>query len=86
MDEHKFLQLKNNFIPKGLMALEQLFDINDVHVKLIVPPKDNSIEEYNIRSEKYPKYIKMSKNIHVDPREEYLQLFKEYMDFFAWRY
>jgi hypothetical protein len=63
-----------------------LFDRNDVHIKLFVLPKDDSIDEYNIRTEKDPKYIKLSKNILVDHKEEYLQLFKEYMDVFAWRY
>jgi hypothetical protein len=86
MDEHKVLQLKNNFIPKGLVPLEQLFDINDVLVKPIVLPKDDNIQEYNIGTEKYPKYISMSKNIIVDHRAAYLQLFKEYMYVFSWRY
>jgi hypothetical protein len=38
MVEHKVLHLKNNFIPKGLVPLDQLFDINDVPVKPIVLP------------------------------------------------
>jgi hypothetical protein len=72
MAEHKLFHLKNNFIPKGLVPLEQLFDRNDVPVKPVVLPKDDSIEEYNIETEKYLKYIKLSKNILVDHREEYL--------------
>jgi hypothetical protein len=48
MVEHKVLHLKNNFIPKGLVPLEQLFDRNDVPIKLTILPKDDSIEEYNI--------------------------------------
>jgi hypothetical protein len=86
MVEHKVLQLKNNFIPKGLMPLEKFFDINDVPVKPTVLPKDGSIEEYNIGTEKDHKYIKLSKNIPTDHREEYLQFFKEYMDVFSWIY
>jgi hypothetical protein len=86
MAKHKILHLNNNFIPKGLVPLEQLFDRNNVPVKPTVLPKDDSIETYHIGIEKDPKYIKLSKNIPIDHREEYLQLFKEYMDIFAWRY
>jgi hypothetical protein len=38
MDEHKGIQHKNNFIPKGLVPLDQIFDINDVPMKPIVLP------------------------------------------------
>jgi hypothetical protein len=83
MVEHKVLQLKNNFIMKGLVPLEQLFDINDVPIKPIVLTKDDSIEEYNTGTKKEPKYIKLSKDIPINHREKYLQLSKEYIDFFA---
>jgi hypothetical protein len=43
MAEHKVLQLKNNFIPKGLVPLEKFFDRNDVPIKPYVLPKDNSL-------------------------------------------
>jgi len=43
MAEHKVLQLNNNFIPKGLVPSEQLFDRNDVPVKPFVLPKDENI-------------------------------------------
>jgi hypothetical protein len=69
MAEYKVLQIKDNFIPKGMVPLEQLFHRNDVPVKPVVLPKDDSIEEYNIGTEKDPKYIKLSKNILVDHRE-----------------
>ena len=36
---HKIVQLKNNFIPKGLPPLERLLDKNDVPHKPIVQPK-----------------------------------------------
>jgi len=69
MVEHKVLQLKNNFIMKGLVPLEQLFDINDVPIKPIVLTKDDSIEEYNTGTKKEPKYIKLSKDIPINHRE-----------------
>jgi hypothetical protein len=33
-----------------------------------------------------PKYIKLSNEILVEHTKKYLQLFKEYMDVFAWKY
>jgi hypothetical protein len=60
---HKFLQLKNNFIPKGLVPLEKLFDRNYVIIKPIVLPKDDNSEECNIRTEKEPKLIRLSNRI-----------------------
>jgi hypothetical protein len=65
MIEHKDLQLKNNFIRKVLVPLEQLFGRNDVLVKPSILPKDDSIQEYDIGTEKDPKYTKLSKNIHA---------------------
>jgi ribonuclease HI len=52
MVEHKVLQLKNNFIPKGMVPLEQLFDRNDVPVKPTILPKDDNTEDCNIGTEK----------------------------------
>jgi hypothetical protein len=45
MTEHKFLKIKNDFILKGTIPLEQLFDINDVPMKLAVLPKHVNTEE-----------------------------------------
>ena len=34
--DHHIVQLPNNHIPKGLVPLERLFDINDVVVKIML--------------------------------------------------
>jgi hypothetical protein len=44
MVDHKVLQLKNNFIPKELVPLEQLFDRNDIPVKPVALPKYENVE------------------------------------------
>jgi hypothetical protein len=44
--------------------------------------KDDNTEECNIGTKKESKYIKLSKEVLVEHREKYLQLFKEYMDIF----
>ncbi|MBO1695106.1 hypothetical protein, partial [Bacteroides uniformis] len=37
-DESDILNLKDNFLPKGLTSLEDLFDSNDVAIKSIMDP------------------------------------------------
>jgi hypothetical protein len=61
MVDHKVLQLKNNFILKGLVPLEKLFDINNTPIKHVVPPKDENIDDCNIEIEHEPKYINFLK-------------------------
>jgi hypothetical protein len=46
---NKFLQIKNNFISKGLVPLEKLFNRNDVPINPTVLPKDGNAKECNIR-------------------------------------
>jgi hypothetical protein len=45
MDGHKFLQLKNNFIHKGLVPMEYIFYINYVPIKPTAIPKYDNVEE-----------------------------------------
>ena len=45
------IQLKSNFIPRGLIPLEKLFDQNDVAKYPKVKPADNAIEDKNIGTE-----------------------------------
>jgi hypothetical protein len=60
---HNVLQLKNSFIPKGLVPLENLFDINGFPIKPTILPKDENSEEWNIGTKKEPKLIKLSNRI-----------------------
>ena len=56
------IQLKSNFIPRGLIPLEKLFDQNDVAKNPKVHPAKNVVEDQNIGTEETPKIIKLSKN------------------------
>ena len=47
-DESDILKLKDNFLPKGLTPLEDLFDSNDVARKPKMEPVRSDIEECNI--------------------------------------
>ena len=58
---HEVMKLPTNFIPKGLVPLERLFDQNDVPVK---PPDKQHIEEVvdcNLGTVEDPRFVKISK-------------------------
>ena len=57
------IQLKNNFIPRGVIPLEKLFDQNDVAKNPKVKPIDDAIEDKNIGTEENPKIVKLSKKL-----------------------
>jgi hypothetical protein len=53
---HHIVQLPSNHIPKRLVPLERLFEENDVDVKVKGSADDADIDEYNIGTEKDPKF------------------------------
>ena len=55
------IQLKSNYIPKGLIPLEKLFDQNDVSKDPKVHPVENDIEDRNIGIKDVPRNVKRSK-------------------------
>ena len=58
--EHNIVQLPNNYIPRGLVPLEELFDHNDIPLKLAKKELDPAIQEHNISSQSHPKLINIS--------------------------
>ena len=80
------MELKGNFIPKGLVPLERLFSKDDTLIKPTLQTTEENVMEYNIGSEKQPQMIKLSKLLSDDERRKYLSLLKEYKDIFAWSY
>ena len=60
-DDLDILNLKNNFLPKRLVPLEDLFDSNDVARKPKMEPLRTNIEEVNIGTKDKPKLIKYQK-------------------------
>ena len=51
-DDSEILKLKNNFLPKGLAPLEDIFDSNDIARKQKMEPLRSDIEECNIGTNK----------------------------------
>ena len=79
----EFLQFKYDTLPRGLTALEELFDFNDVAKKPKMESTETNVEEYNIGNMKEPKMIKLSKTLPPHIKHKYIDLFKEFKDVFA---
>jgi hypothetical protein len=83
---HQIIQLPSNYIPKGLVPLERLFDGNDVVVKARVSGDDADTSECNIGTPEEPKFFKLSRILTKEQRDEYTELLREFVDVFAWTY
>ena len=80
------IQLNSNFIPRGLIPLEKLFDQNDVAKDPKVKATDNVVEDKNIGTKETPRIVKLSKNLPIKEKEEYINLMKKYTYVFSWSY
>jgi len=85
-EDSEIINLKDNFMPKGLTPLEDLFHLNDVPRKLKMEPLKSDKEECNIGSDEDPKLIKLSKSLPPNEKVKYIELLKEFQDVFAWSY
>lgn len=84
--ETEVINLKDNFLPKGLTPLEYLFDSNDVPRKPKMEPLWSDIEECNVGTDGNPKLIKLPKSLPPTEKVKYIELLKEFQDVFAWSY
>ena len=84
--DHDIVQLSNNFVPKGLVPIEKLFDQNDVlrNRQSISPQYD--IEEVNIGKNDYIRSLKIYASLDPKIKAQYLKLFENYKDVFAGSY
>lgn len=82
----EILNLKNNFLPKGLVPLQDLSDSNYVARKPKMEPLREAIEEVNIGTEDKPKLIKIPKALSPEEKIKYINLFKEFQDVFSQSY
>ena len=82
-EEVEVLQTKDKTIPRGLMALEYLFDFDDVAKKPTLEHVDSDVEECNIGTKDKPKMIKLAKSLPENMKKKYIDLFKEFIDVFA---
>jgi hypothetical protein len=81
--ERNIVQLPINHIPRGLVPLERIFDINDVSLKGETSEDDTGTIQCNIGTESEPKFVKLSRNLTKEQRSEYIGLLREFVDVFA---
>ena len=86
VNQMEVLQLKNNFIPKGLLPLEELFNQDDVARKPSLLPTEKGVEDVNIGSAENPKMVKFSKVFPPQVKEKYISLLSSFADVFSWDY
>ena len=80
------LQAKEKNIPRGLAPLEDLFDFDDVAKKPTIEHSEFDVEECKIGTEDKPKMIKLAKSLAANMKKKYIDLFKKFIDVFAWSY
>ena len=84
--DQNIVQLPSNYIPRGLVPMEELFDHNDIPFKPAKKELDPAIQEKNIGIQSHPKLINLSTKLTVDQRSKFCSLIKEFADVFAWEY
>ena len=80
------LSSKDKNIPRGLAPLEYLFDFNDVAKKPTMEYTQSEVEECNIGTEDQPEMIKLARSLPPDMKRKCVDLFKNFVDVFAWSY
>ena len=63
---HNIIELKSNFIPKGLVPLERIFSKDDTPLKLVLQSSEQNVVHCNIGTPKHPRMVKISKAITAE--------------------
>ena len=80
------VQLKTNKIPKGLVALETIFDNQD-RVQANTSKYDaRDLEEINLGTKETPKKVYIGKKLSPKIRQNLIDLLRKYRHVFAWSY
>ena len=82
----EILQLKINKLPKGLVALERLYDGNDRSLMKQTPVRKEDIEEINLGTEMAPRKVYIGKKISPTIRRMLIELLRKYKHVLAWSY
>jgi hypothetical protein len=86
--EKSIINLINN-IPKSVIRLEKLYDLQDKFKKVTNCKTNNSsmqFEVINLGSDNTPQNINLGKKCSLEERQAFIKLFKEYKDIFTWTY
>ena len=89
-DEEHQAELKfDNFIPKWVRNLEQMFDLDSKFRRPANVKTHNSSLQFeltNLGIEVKPKYENLGKCCSPSERNKFINLFKRYKDVFSWTY
>ncbi len=80
------MQLPTNFIPKGLVPLERLFDKNDVPIKPLDKKNIEDVFYCNLGTTKDLRFVKIFKALSGKQRAKYEKPLQNFFDIFAWKY
>jgi hypothetical protein len=83
---HDIVEMKTNHIPRGLVPLERLFDINYVYKGDAMKNQEEEIKNCNIGTPENPNIIKLSKEIATEKKDKYVSLIIKFFDIFEWSY
>jgi hypothetical protein len=78
-----------NGIPRNVVRLEKLYDLQDKFKKFINCKTNSSsmqFEVVNLGTNTMPQNINLGKNCSPEEKQSYIKLFKEYKDIFSWTY
>ena len=73
---HKIIELKGNFIPKGLVPLERIFSKDDTPLKPAMYSLEENVMDCNIGTKEHPRMVKISKALTAEQRNRYIKLLK----------
>jgi hypothetical protein len=86
--EQNRINLINN-IPKSVVRLENLYDLQD-NFKKVTNCKTNissmQFEVINLGTNNTPQNINLERIVPLEERQAFIKLFKEYKDIFSWTY
>jgi hypothetical protein len=83
--DDQIIQLKSNKLPKGLVTLESIFSRDDElrRNKAGMQVKEDHYEDLEVAD---GKFLKLGKVCTQQEKSEFIELYKEFPDIFAWEY
>ena len=83
---HDIIEIKGNFLPKGLVHIERLFSNHDMIQNPLDQPIENTTVNFNIGIKFDPKMVKLSKSLSNEQHKRYVYLIKESVHVLEWSY
>lgn len=82
----EIMQLKTNKVPKGLVALENIFDNQDRVKPGTKDPKPQELEEINLGTDEAPKKVYIGQNLSAEIKKPLIDFLRKYRHIFSWSY